>query len=171
MTVLKENTRLLPKMKKFARRVAKTGEIMKSANDVGYKGNYGSQLMKNEKIQTAIQVEMDKQGTTTEKIAQKIDEGMDAYRVIRDGGREYPDFHVRKEYIDMAVKIRGDYAPEKHEIRQEKLTLIITPEVLKGLKDSEAITDAEADVITAEVIDAEHTSSAEEENLDAKEKV
>ncbi len=155
MTKLKEETPLLPKMKKFARRVAKTGEVLKSATDVGYKGNYGSQLMKNEKIQTAIQVEMDRIGTTTEKVARKIDEGMDAYRVIRDGGKKYPDFHVRKEYIDMAVKIRGDYAPEKHQITQEKLVLIITPETIKGLKDAEAITDADADVITAEVIEEE----------------
>ena len=155
MTTLKKDTPLLPKMKKFARRVAKTGEVIKSGTDVGYKGNYGSQLMKNPKIQTAIQIEMDRIGTTTEKIARKIDEGMDAYRVIRDKGKKYPDFHVRKEYIDMAVKIRGDYAPEKHQITQEKLVLIITPETIKGLKDAEAITESEVDVITAEIVEEE----------------
>jgi hypothetical protein len=159
MTELKEDTRLLPKMKKFARRVAKTGEILKSATDVGYKGNYGSQLMKNEKIQTAIQVEMDRQGTTTERIVEKIDEGMEAYRVIRDGGKKYPDFHVRKEYVDIALKIRGDYAPEKHEIRQEKLILVITPETIKGLKDAGAITDDDAEVITAEAIEEEEINA------------
>lgn len=155
MTKLKKDTPLKPRMKKYARKVAQTGEILKSANDVGYKGNYGSQLIQNPKIQTAIQVEMDKQGTTTEKIARKIDEGMEAFRVIRDKGKEYPDFHVRKEYVDMALKIRGDYAPEKHEIRQEKLILVITPETIKGLKDAGAITDDDAETITAEAIEEE----------------
>jgi hypothetical protein len=150
MTVLKEDTRLLPKMKRFARKVAKTGNIMKSGADVGYKGNYASQLMQNPKIQTAIQVEMDRLDVNTEKIVKKIKQGMNAYRVIKDGGKKYKDFHAQHKFLDMALKIRGDYAPEKHEIRQEKLTLIITPETLKGLKDSEAITEAEAEAITAE---------------------
>ena len=158
MTTLKDDTPLKPRMKKYARKVAQTGEILKSANDVGYKGNYGSQLIQNPKIQTAIQVEMDKQGTTTEKIARKIDEGMEAFRVIRDKGKQYPDFHVRKEYVDMALKIRGDYAPEKHEIRQEKLILVITSETIKGLKDAGAITDADAEVITAEAIEEEEVN-------------
>ena len=165
MTKLKEDTALLPKMKKYARRVAETGEIIRSATDVGYRGNYGSQLMKNPKILTAIQQEMDNLNVDTEAIVRKIKQGLNAYRVIKDGGKKYKDFHAQHKFLDMVLKIRGDYAPEKHEIRQEKLTLIITPEVLKGLKDSEAITDAEAEAITVEA------EEEQEEELDAKKKV
>lgn len=150
MTILKEDTPLKPKMKKYVRRLAQTGEIMKSANDVGYKGNYGSQLMKNPKIQTALQEELDSLGVDKELVVRKLKAGLSAYRVIRDGGKKYKDFHAIHKYLDMYMKLEGHYAPEKHEIRQEKLTLIITPEVLKGLKDAEAITDAEAEVITVE---------------------
>jgi hypothetical protein len=153
MTVLKEDTPLRPKMQKYARRVAETGEIIKSATDVGYRGNYGSQLMKNPKILTAIQQEMDNLNVDTHAIVRKIKEGLNAYRVIKDGGKKYKDFHAQHKFLDMALKIRGDYAPEKHEIKQEKLILVITAETIKGLKDAEAITEADAEIITAEAIE------------------
>ncbi len=121
MTVLKEDTPLKPKMKKYVRRLAKTGEIMKSANDVGYKGNYGSQLLKNPKIQTALQEELDALGVDKELVVRKLKQGLSAYRVIRDGGTKYKDFHAIHKYLDMYMKLEGHYAPEKHEIKQEKL--------------------------------------------------
>ena len=155
MTVLKKDTPLLPKMQKYARKVAETGEIIKSATDVGYKGNYGSQLMKNPKILTAIQQEMDNLKVDTHAIVRKIKKGLNAYRVIKDGGKKYEDFHAQHKFLDMALKIRGDYAPEKHEIRQEKLVIILSPELRKGLIDAEAITEDEAKVIEAEVIEEE----------------
>ena len=155
MTKLKDDTPLLPKMKKYARKVAETGEIIKSATDVGYKGNYGSQLMKNPKILTAIQQEMDNLKVDTYAIVRKIKEGLNAYRVIKDGGKKYKDFHAQHKFLDMALKIRGDYAPEKHEIRQKKLILVITAETIKGLKDAGAITDEDAEVITVEAIEEE----------------
>lgn len=153
MTILKDDTPLLPKMKKYARKVAETGEIIKSATDVGYKGNYGSQLMKNPKILTAIQQEMDNLNVDTHAIVRKIKEGLNAYRVIKDGGKKYKDFHAQHKFLDMALKIRGDYAPEKHEIRQEKLVIILSPALRKGLIDAEAISEDEMEIIEAEALE------------------
>ena len=153
MTKLKEDTPLKPKMKKYVRRLAQTGEIIKSANDIGYKGNYGSQLMKNPKIQTALQEELDSLGVDKELVVRKLKAGLNAYRVIRDGGKKYKDFHAIHKYLDMYMKLEGHYAPEKHEIRQEKLIIVLSPELRKGLIDAEAITEDEAQVIEAEVLD------------------
>ena len=151
MKILKKNTPLTVKQKKYVRRVAETGAIWKSATDVGFKQpGYGSQLMQNPKILTAIQVELDNMGATADVIARKIRKGFDATRVIKDEGKKYPDFHAQHKFLDMALKIRGDYAPEKHEIRQETLTLIVTPETIKGLEDAEAITKAEVKILTTE---------------------
>lgn len=153
MTKLKDNTPLLPKMKKYARRVAETGEIIKSGTDVGYKGNYGSQLMKNPKIQTALQEELDALGVDKELIVRKIKQGLNSYRVIKDGGAKYKDFHAIIKYLDMWMKIGGHYAPEKHEIKQEKLVIILSPELRKGLIDAEAITEDEAKIIEVEILE------------------
>lgn len=142
MTKLKEDTPLKPRMKKYVRRLAQTGEIMKAATDVGYKqGQYGSQLMKNPKIQTALQEELDALGVDKQLVVRKLKQGLNAYRVIRDGGKKYKDFHAIHKYLDMYMKLEGHYAPEKHEIKQEKLIMVITPETIKGLKDSKAIPD------------------------------
>ena len=155
MTTLKKDTPLKPKMKKYTRRLAQTGEIIQAANDVGYKGNYGSQLMRNPKIQTALQEELDALGVSKTVVVRKLKQGLIAYRVIKDGGKKYKDFHAIHKYLDMYMKLEGHYAPEKHEIRQEKLVVILSPELRKGLIDSEAITEKEAKIIEAEVLDEE----------------
>jgi len=155
MTILKKDTPLLPRMKKYARRCAETGEIIKSATDVGYKGNYGSQLMRNPKILTALQEELDALGVNKELVVRKLKAGLNAYRVVKDGGKKYKDFHAIHKYLDMYMKLEGHYAPEKHEIRQEKLVIVLSPDMRKGLIDAEAITEKEADVIEAEIIKEE----------------
>lgn len=153
MTKLKDDTPLKPRMKKYVRRLAQTGEIMKAATDVGYKqGQYGSQLMKNPKIQTALQEELDALGVDKQLVVRKLKQGLSAYRVIRDGGKKYKDFHAIHKYLDMYMKLEGHYAPEKHEIKQEKLVVILSPELRKGLLDSEAVTEDEMEIIEAEVI-------------------
>lgn len=155
MTELKKDTPLKPRMKKYVRRVAETGEIIKSAQDVGYKGNYGSQLMRNPKILTALQEELELLDVTKTVIVRKIKKGLNATRVIKDGGKKYPDFHAQHKFLDMLLKIRGDYAPEKHEIRQERLVIVYGADMRKGLIDAEAITEKEADIIEAEIIEEE----------------
>lgn len=143
------------KQKKFIRKVVETGDVPRAASLSGYESGYGSFLMKQPRIMSELQEALDKEGLGNSKIAEMLKEGLEAYYVKKDGGVEYPDFHARDKTIDKLIKIGGGYAPEKHEIRHEKLTLIVTPEVIKGLKDARAITDADIDVIEAEVIEEE----------------
>lgn len=149
------------KQKKFIRKVVETGNYRKSAELTGYDAQYGSYLMRQPKIQTELQLALEKAGLTDETIAEKIKEGQKATYVRKDGGKKYPDYHARHKYLDTQIKIGGGYAPEKHEIQQKKLVVILSPELRKGLIDARAITEAEAGVIEAEVL--------EEQELDAKE--
>lgn len=150
----KDKDKLTVKNKKYARRLAETGEIGQSALDVGYKqAQYGSQLMRQPKILTALQTEMEKLKVNDAVIVRKLKEGLQATRVIRDGGDEYPDYHAQHKFLDMILKIRGDYAPEKHQISTKEITIVITPEVLKGLKDSRAVTEAEIEELSREPLD------------------
>ncbi|MHA2313964.1 MAG: hypothetical protein ACXACF_01540 [Candidatus Hermodarchaeia archaeon] len=152
MTKLKEHTKETTRQKKFVKELAKTGEIGKSALKAGYKDSrYGSQLMMNEKILTALQMELEALDVNKTLIVRKIKQGLNATRVIRDGGKKYPDFHARHKFLDMLLKVRGDYAPEKHQIEEKKITIVITPETLRGLRDSKAITDAEIEELEREV--------------------
>ena len=156
MTILKEDTELKPRQKKYVRRLAETGKILKSATDVGYRDpRYGSQLMMNPKILTALQKELDALGVDKALIVRKIKKGLNATRVIKDGGKKYPDFHAQHKFLDMLLKIRGDYAPEKHEIKQERLVIVLGADMRKGLIDAEAITEEEADIIEAEIVEEE----------------
>ena len=159
MTTLKKDTPLLPRMKKYARRAAETGEIIKAATDVGYKGNYGSQLMRNPKIQTALQEELELLGVTKELIVRKLKQGLNAYRVLKDDGKKYKDFHAIVKYLDMYMKLEGHYAPEKHELKQERLVIVLGADMRKGLIDAEAITEEEADIIEAEIVEEESDAS------------
>ncbi len=90
MTILKENTELKPRQKKYVRRLAETGKILKSATDVGYKDpRYGSQLMMNPKILTALQEELDALGVDKTLIVRKIKEGL--RKVFRRNAKRSPN--------------------------------------------------------------------------------
>jgi len=115
--------------------------------------------MRQPKIQSELQLALDNAGLGNDVIASKIQEGLEATYVKKDGGTQYKDYHAIHKYLDMAVKIGGGYAPEKHEIKQEKLTLIVTPEVIKGLKDARAITEADLEILDAEVIEEKTTDA------------
>jgi len=153
---LSNDTPLKPNQKKFIKHKIATGNSAKAATLAGFGDpGYGSYLMKQPKIQNALQQALDKAGITDELIAKKIKQQLEAYHVKKDGGKKYPDYHARDKGIDKVIKIKGGYAPEKHEIRQEKLVLIITPETIKGLKDAKAITEADVEVIEAEALKEE----------------
>jgi len=112
--------------------------------------------MRQPKIQTELQLALEKAGLTDDTIAEKLREGQEATYVKKDGGKAYPDYHARHKYVDTQIKIGGGYAPEKHEIQQKKLVVILSPELRKGLIDAEAMTEKEMEVIEAEVIKEEN---------------
>ena len=147
---LSKETPTTLKNKKFIKNVVKEGNVSKAATLSGYQPDYGSYLMKQPKIQSELQSALERAGLGDDVIASKIAEGLESTFVKKDGGTTYKDYHAIHKYLDMAIKIGGGFAPEKHEIRQEKLTLIVTPEVIKGLEDSKVLTKAEAEVIYSE---------------------
>jgi len=144
------------KQKKFVKKLVETGGNIAQATDLaGYAPGHGYHLMKQPKIQTELQLALENAGLTDDTIADKIKEGQEATYVKKDGGKPYPDYHARHKYVDMQIKVGGGYAPEKHEIRQEKLVVILSPELRKGLLDAEALTEDEMEVIEAEVVKEE----------------
>ena len=145
------------KQKKFVKKVIETGHKIRRATDLaGYEPGYGYHLMKQPKIQNEIQLALERAGLTDDSLADGIKEGQKATYVKKDKGKAYADYHARHKYFDMHVKIKGGYAPEKHEIKQEKLIVMLSPELRKGLIDAEAVTEDEMEVIEAEVIKEEN---------------
>lgn len=138
------------KQKKFVRKVIETGHNIRKATDLaGYAPGHGYHLMKQPKIQNEIQLALEKAGLTNDSLADGIKDGQQATYVKKDKGKAYPDYHARHKYYDMQVKIEGGYAPEKHEIKQEKLILNVTLDTIKGLKD------ARGDIVDGEVLEEE----------------
>jgi len=143
--------------KRYVDALARTGDVSKACEVAGFADNsYGYFLNRQPHIQTMLQQALEKYKLNDDKVAMEIDNGLKATYVKKDKGEEYPDFHARHKYLDTLIKIKGGYAPEKHEIRQEKLTLIVTPDVLKGLKDADAITDDDAKAIEAEIVEEDN---------------
>ena len=146
------------KQKKFVKKVIETGHNIRKATDLaGYEPGYGYHLMKQPKIQNEIQLALERAGLTNDSLADGIKEGQEATYVKKDKGKAYPDYHARHKYYDMQVKIEGGYAPEKHEIKQEKLVVVLSPELRKGLLDAEAMTEDEMEVVEADVIEEERS--------------
>lgn len=136
--------------RKFIRNVVQSGKIGQSAVRAGFHdSNYGSYLMAQPHIMTALQKAMDKAGITDGEVANKLKEGLSAAypeQLYKDGAVKQPaapDFHTRKEYLDIALKVRGDYAPERVQVETRQVTLNITMNMAQGLIESGAITPAE----------------------------
>jgi hypothetical protein len=147
------------KQKKFIKKMIEAdGNVAKATDLAGYEHGYGYHLMKQPKIQTELQQALERADLTDDTLADGIKEGQEATYVKKDKGKAYPDYHARHKYYDMQIKIGGGYAPEKHEIKQEKLVVILSPELRKGLIDAEAMTEKEIEVIEAEVIKEDNES-------------
>lgn len=117
-----------------------------AARAVGVTEDYARHLMQQPLVQSALQQKMDEVGITDQKIAEKINEGLDALTPPKkEGGRRYEDFFTRRLYLDMVLKLKGEYAPEKKEETKKIIHLTITPEAVKGFMD--------AGVIDAEIVD------------------
>lgn len=118
---------MTPKQRKLARGVVKGKSKAQAYRDAGYSSRFPSQdatkvLQKPEvqkfmvKEEQRLERAMQAGGITNERIIGKYDELIDAEK---DG---QPDNQSQLKALDQVHKIRGDYAPEKKEIKQ--LTLI-----------------------------------------------
>ncbi len=153
--------------KKFVKAFLETHEIGRSAVLAGYADpTYGSKLMRNPRILTAIQEAMEKAGIHDEYLAKKLKEGLEATYPMKYSSRgrviqeREPDYFTRAIYLDKAFRIRGDFAPEKQEVTEKRISIVITPELVKGLLDSEAISVEEL----KELASAEKRPQLEEKN-------
>lgn len=140
---------LTPQQKRFVRYFVETRKVGESAIRAGFQNpKYGTNLLQKPAVQTAIQRALARAGIDDRVIAQKVKEGLDATlraEFYREGGTkaaEAPDFHVRKEYLDVVFKLKGDYAPIRSENVEKKLTINVNLDMLKGLEES-GVLDAE----------------------------
>jgi hypothetical protein len=133
---IKQDTELTRRQKRFVSSMVETGKIGASAMRVGYDPSYGSMLMKQPKILTALQVAMEKAGITDEALAKKIQSGLNAtYPPKSKDGKQYPDYFTRGTYVDRALKVRGDLI-ERTEVEHRHIIINFTPDLVKGLLDA-----------------------------------
>jgi hypothetical protein len=140
----------LIKERKFVGHLVDGVGVHEAALRAGYKsGIIGSNLLHKPRVQTALQLAMEKAGITETFKAKKMREGLDATtpeKKSTEGNvlvKKSPDFFTRAIYLDKALKVSGDYAPEKHITEERKIVLNINMGMAQGLKESGAITDAE----------------------------
>lgn len=138
--------------KKFVKNLVSGMGVGQAALRAGYADKTeGSHLLKEPSVLTALQTAMEKAGITDDYLATKIHEGLNAVypeKLTKDGrvlSPAAPDFFVRGQYIDKVFKVRGDYAPDRHIEEKKVLTINVTMDTLKGLKD--------CGVLEAEILD------------------
>jgi len=147
-----ETKKLLTKrQKKFVKKVLETGSFSRAALEAGYANReYGIVLKNKEEIRQAILGSLAKEGITSDLIAKKIREGLEATTPKKYSSRgtllqdEAPDHFARNMYLDKVLKISGvTTQPEKVEVDQSKNVIIMmSPDLIKALVDAGAI-DAE----------------------------
>ena len=151
-----ELSRLTGQHRKFVRKRAAGESIKDSADYSGFSNQYGRELANMPIVKTAIVKAMDKAGINDHLLARKVKQGLNAKTAPRtEGGKRYDDQFVRKQWADIVFKLRGDYAPEKSESTHSEIILVINEKRIKGLRDSGAISEDEAEVLEAEVIKEE----------------
>ena len=128
--------------KKFVKNLVSGMGVGESALRAGYAHKTeGTALLREPSVLTALQTAMDKAGIDDEYLSCKIKEGLNAEypeKLRKDGSvlqPSAPDFFVRQLYLDKALKIRGDYAPEKSIQENRTLTINLNMSMAKGLID------------------------------------
>lgn len=156
---LSKNAKPTIKQRKFIKNRLSGDNKALAARRAGFVSEgYGSFLDRQPMIQTMLQQALEKKGLTDDKVADVLDDGLKSFYVKKDGGVEYPDYHAREKYLVDLIKIKGGFAPEKHEITEKRIILMITPDFKKGLKDSGLIGDEEEKIIDAEIIKEEENA-------------
>jgi len=135
--------------KKFVKNLVDGLGVGQSALRAGYAHRTeGSALLREPTVLTALQAAMDKVGITNEYLSSKIKDGMEATyptKRSKDGNvlqEAAPDFFTRSIYVDKALKVRGDYSPERHIEERRVLTINVNMEMARGLVDC-GVLDAE----------------------------
>jgi len=148
--------------RKFVEGLSEGLSNSKAAVAAGFSGHYGRQLAQMPAIKTLLLQRLEEKGLNEDKIADKLAEGLDAMAPPRkDGGTLYPDNFVRKQYLDLLCRIRGDYAPEETVHTERTIQLVLDASMIKALKDTNFIDAEEVEVLEAEIVpedEARHTA-------------
>jgi hypothetical protein len=133
--------------KKFVKNLVDGLGVGQSALRAGFAhASEGSALLREPSVLTALQTAMAKAGIDDEYLSSKIREGLEATyptKRSKDGNvlqAEAPDFFTRGLYLDKALKVRGDYSPERHIEEKRTLTINVNMEMARGLIDCGAVT-------------------------------
>ena len=154
----KKLKRITPRKKKFADKLLAGENQTQAAKAVGASDASAAQMghrwaNQDLSVRDYLGKEMEKIGITDPYVAKKMKEGMEAEtKPLKEDGQRYEDYFVRKQYIDMYFRYHGKYAPEKSEHTKKVIVFQMTPQFIEGLLDTEKITEAEAEVLEAEII-------------------
>lgn len=158
-----EKKKIKGRKKQFADALltGKAATPSEAARVAKYKDVYGAghRLMKTDDVRQYMMQKFEDIGITNDEIAFRMKDGLDAMTPPKkEGGTRYEDFFTRRLYLDMYFRLRGLYAPEKTEHIEKRIVINMTPELIKGLKDSGAIDQEEVDYIEGEVIEQASTN-------------
>lgn len=142
-----------------------------AALKAGYNSKaYGYYLKTQADIKSELTRQMEIAGIDEARLAKKLQEGLDAETVPRrDGGRQYPDHFIRKQFLEMVFKIRGDFAPEKTETIQKTVQITLDGDLVRALKDSNVLGIEETEYLDAVIVQEAIGSGAIGNTTDIKE--
>jgi len=152
------------KQRRFVSELLKGKNQTQAAVSAGYRADYASDLMKMPQVKGLLDKAMRDAGIDDLLIARKLREGLDAKTPPKkEGGKQYADQFVRKQFLDVIFKLRGDYAPERTENVQKSISITIDRGFLEALKDTKFLSAHEAEVLEAEIVRDEHGPSEEKQ--------
>lgn len=133
------------RQKRFVKELIRRPIKKDAALAAGYSsGEYAYELLAEPHIQSLLVMELKKAGVDDELAANKMAEGLDAMTPPKkDGGERYDDQFVRKQYLDMYFRLKGNYAPTEHNVSQKTININITPEMASALADAGAFSEDE----------------------------
>jgi len=134
--------------KKFVKNLVDGLGVGQASLRAGYAhASEGSALLREPAVLTALQTAMVKAGIDDKYLSSKIKDGLEATypeKKSKDGGvlqaAGQADFFTRSIYVDKALKVRGDYSPERHIEEKRTLTINVNMEMARGLIDCGAVT-------------------------------
>jgi phage terminase small subunit len=147
------------KHRQFVANVLRGKTAPDAAVGAGFSADYGKALMKSPMVKGLLDEAMKKAGIDDYLIARKLREGLDAKAPPRkEGGAAYPDQFVRKQFLDVIFKLRGDYAPEKSESIHKTINLTIDRGMIEALRDTQFIDAEEVKLLEYEIVRQDGTN-------------
>jgi hypothetical protein len=107
-----------PRWAKFVDLYLQTGNAKQSAIEAGFTENYADVITSRfpEKVRKSLVDALDHKGITSDKIAEKVGKLLEGKKDLYFFGEkigEVDDFNAIDKGLTHALKIRGDYAPDK----------------------------------------------------------